>query len=182
MSYEHGARRFKYLNLSSELQELCQYDAEFSEKAIQLAEQRKSELRAEYSESIAKREELAPPTVTNNTPKLRSSSPAPKSKPKAVKARGSLTVKLARTKSTDYHYTYRNGRRYRSHYKTLTVKALSSVPAKIYDGDRYVRSITPMETIEFSYKTNSDGKYWLELRTKSGKVLGKQAWNRKIGL
>lgn len=181
VSYEHGARRFKYPDLPQKIQELCHYDSEFSEKAIQLAEQRKSKLRAQYKKSIAQRKTETSSLVTPPRSQSRPVKQSSKTKEKSTTLKGNLTVKMTSSDSSS-HRTYRSGRWYRTHYKNLKIKAISSVPAKVYDGDRVIKTISPMEVTEFTHRTGSDGKYWLELRTNSGKVLDKEAWNRKTGL
>lgn len=174
-SYEHGAKKYPYVNLPKEILEICMYDAEFTASYIAMKEKENAS-----KISVEKENKQLPQNsiITPAAPvEILKSAPAAT----AVAVKGNLTVRLIATTNNSSR-TYRSGSIYRSHYKTLSITAISSVPATIYNNSVFVRSVPAMNKIEFTLRTSSTGKYRLELRDQSGRVLDREAWNRKTGL
>lgn len=127
IAYEHGARRFKYDDLSSAIQELCHYDPDVSELAF--AEEQKA--RTHYNQ---KAQQAAPTKTVNtvNTVTKTQHKSSTLTKP-APKPRGSITARISSQKSGNNGVHYRGSKKYDYHYKTIQVSARSNVPARLYN-------------------------------------------------
>ena len=115
-------------------------------------------------------------TVTNTQHKSSTlTKPAPK-------PRGSITARISSQKSGNNGVHYRGSKKYDYHYKTIQVSARSNVPARLYNNGSLIGSVSPGPTAQFTTKSDYKGKYLLELKSTSGKILDSEAHNRKSGL
>lgn len=175
IAYEHGARRFKYADLPLEIQELCHYDAEISKNAL-ISEQ-KAKLRHNQVTKLAPSPTRSRPVTANKPSKESSSITKPAPKP-----RGSITARVTSQRSGNDEIHYRDSKKYNYHYKTVQVSARSNVPAKLYNNGSFIGSVSPGTTAKFTTRSDYKGKYRLELKSNSGRLLDSEAHNRKSGL
>ncbi len=121
-------------------------------------------------------ESHSPTKVTSR----REAKPAPiKEKVKVVRPRGGIRTRVTRTYRKPYLY---RGRKAWNHFKDLSITAGANVDSVLYLNGRSMASIPAGETTTVSGTSLRQGKYTIELKTTKGKVLDREANNRKTGL
>ncbi|MFC4991158.1 hypothetical protein [Rubritalea tangerina] len=176
VSYEHGGRKFKYQDLSEEIQKLCLFDQAHSDRIALAESERKQKMRIQYKESLASRSK----TSSQQLQALKSQDQPQKptrSKEEPKTSRGTITCRVTRQ-----YRKYEPSLRKEVHFKDLEVRAVANVPATLYINGKPRGSVQALSRQKFNVTSGPYGKYTIELKDKSGKLLDSEKHNRKSGL
>jgi len=176
-SFEYGAKKYPYKDFPIEIQEICMYDPEFTASYLAMKEKERP------SKPSKKKQKPTSSTKQSNT--SRKTAPPKYSSTldkKPVIPRGSIAAKITSTKSGDSYTLYRGRKKYGYHFKTIQVTARANVPAKLYNNGSFIGSVTAGQSMQFKTQSDHKGKYLIQLKSATGKILDSEAHNRKTGL